>query len=85
MTRDLKLVWLSNSVLYVSDVKARGVDVASVNMDALARQNVLVYHEHGVPIWTWTAQSRTDLERAWSLGVDSVGTDIPTTAASLYR
>ena len=45
----------------------------------------LVYHEHGVPIWTWTAQSRTDLERAWSLGVDSVGTDIPTTAASLYR
>ncbi len=37
---DLKLVWLSNSVLYVSAVKARGVDVASVNMDALARQNV---------------------------------------------
>ena len=82
---DLKLVWLSNSVLYVSAVKAKGVDVASVNMDALARQNVVVYHEHGVPIWTWTAQSRTDLERAWSLGVDSVGTDIPTTAASLYR
>jgi glycerophosphoryl diester phosphodiesterase len=86
-TRDaaLRLVWLSNSVLYVSAIKARGVDVASVNMSALARQNVLVYHEQGVPIWTWTAQSRTDLERAWSLGVDSVGTDIPTTAASLYR
>ncbi len=86
-TRDsaLRLVWLSNSVLYVSAVRARDVDVASVNMAALTRQNVLTYHSHGVPIWTWTAQSRTDLERAWSLGADSVGTDIPTTAVSLYR
>ena len=72
-------------MLYVSAIKARGVDVASVNMSALGRQNVLVYHSHGVPIWTWTARSRTDLERAWSLGADSVGTDIPSTAVSLYR
>ena len=53
-------------------------------MKALARSNVEVYHAHDRQIWTWTADTVTELQKAWTLGADSVGTDIPRRALSLY-
>ena len=65
-------------------LEEHGADIASVNMNALSRANVNVYHSQGRQIWTWTADTVAELQRAWSLGADSVGTDIPTQALAFY-
>ena len=80
----LNTVYLSHSVIYVSALEEYNADIASVKMSALARSNVNVYHDRGRQIWTWTADTVTELQRAWTLGADSVGTDIPKQALSLY-
>jgi len=80
----LTTVYLSTSVINVSALEAYDADIASVNMNALAKSNVDVYHDHHRQIWTWTADTVAELQKAWTLGVDSVGTDIPLQALSLY-
>ena len=54
-------------------------------MNALTRANVDVYHANHRQIWTWTADTVAELQKAWSLGTDSVGTDIPRQAAGVVR
>jgi len=81
---DLSTVYLSNSVISVSALDGYGADIASVNMNTLAKSNVDVYHDKHRQIWTWTADTVLELQKAWTLGADSVGTDIPTQALSLY-
>jgi glycerophosphoryl diester phosphodiesterase len=80
----LSTVYLSNSVIPVSALEEHDADIASVNMDALTRANVDVYHANHHQIWTWTADTVEELQKAWSLGTDSVGTDIPKQAVALY-
>jgi len=77
-------VYLANGVIRVSALRQYGADIASVNMTSLSRANVNSYHNQGRRIWTWTADADEELQRAWTLGVDSVGTDIPTQALALY-
>ena len=79
----LTTVYLGRSVVLVGALEKYDADIASVNQAALARSNVKVYHQHGRQIWTWTADTVAELQRAWALGVDSVGTDIPTRALSV--
>ena len=73
-----------SSVISVRALERYDADIAAVNMNALARSNVDVYHDKGRQIWTWTADTVSELQRAWTLGADSVGTDIPTRALSFY-
>jgi glycerophosphoryl diester phosphodiesterase len=80
----LTTVYLSNSVIPVSALDEQDADIASVNMNALTRANVDVYHANHRQIWTWTADTVAELQKAWSLGTDSVGTDIPKQAVALY-
>ena len=80
----LTTVYLSNSVILVSALKEHDADIASVNLNALTRANVEVYHANHHQIWTWTADTVAELQKAWSLGADSVGTDIPKQALALY-
>jgi glycerophosphoryl diester phosphodiesterase len=80
----LTTVYLSHSVVFVSALERYDADIASVSMNALTRSNVNVYHDNDHQIWTWTADTVTELRKAWTLGVDSVGTDIPKQARSLY-
>jgi len=80
----LTTVYLSNSVILVSALEEHDADIASVNMNALTRANVDVYHANHRQIWTWIADTVVELQKAWSLGTDSVGTDIPKQALSLY-
>ncbi len=77
-------VYLAQGVIRVTALRQYGADIASVNMTSLSRANVNSYHDQGRRIWTWTADAEAELQRAWSLGVDSVGTDIPTQALALY-
>jgi glycerophosphoryl diester phosphodiesterase len=77
-------VYLAHSVIRVTALRQYGADIASVNMTALSRANVNSYHNQGRRIWTWTADADAELQKAWSLGADSVGTDIPTRALALY-
>ena len=53
-------------------------------MNALTKSNVNEYHDNHRQIWTWTADTVAELQKGWTLGVDSVGTDIPKQALSLY-
>lgn len=80
----LTTVYLSNSVITVSALEGSDADIASVNMNALTKSNVDVYHANHRQIWTWTADTVPELQKAWTLGADSVGTDIPKQALSLY-
>ena len=80
----LTAVYLSQSVIPVSALEQYGADIASVNMSALARSNVDAYHAKDRQIWTWTADTVAELRKAWELGADSVGTDIPTQALALF-
>jgi len=80
----LATVYLAHSVIRVTALRQYGADIASVNMKALSRSNVDSYHAQQRQIWTWTANTVPELQRAWTLGADSVGTDIPTQALSLY-
>jgi glycerophosphoryl diester phosphodiesterase len=80
----LTTVYLSHAVIPVSALTDHGADIASVNMNALTRANVDVYHANHRQIWTWTAYTVAELQKAWSLGADSVGTDIPKQALSFY-
>jgi glycerophosphoryl diester phosphodiesterase len=80
----LTTVYLANAVIRVTALKTYGADIASVNMTALSRSNVNSYHAQGRQIWTWTADTDAELQKAWTLGADSVGTDIPTRALALY-
>jgi glycerophosphoryl diester phosphodiesterase len=77
-------VYLAHDVIRGAALRQYGADIASVNMTALSRANVNSYHNQGRRIWTWTADADTELQRAWSLGADSIGTDIPTQALALY-
>ena len=80
----LTAVYLSNSVIPVSALKEHDADIASVNMNALTRADVNEYQANRYPIWTWTADTVAELQKAWSLGADSVGTDIPKQGLALY-
>jgi glycerophosphoryl diester phosphodiesterase len=80
----LTTVYLSNTVVPVSALTEYEADIASVNMTALTKENVDVYHANHRQIWTWTADTVAELQKAWSLGADSVGTDIPQKALTLY-
>ena len=81
----LTTVYLSDSViLRRARWSEHDADIASVNMNALTRANVDVYHANHRQIWTWTADTVAELQKAWSLGADSVGTDIPRQAVALY-
>ena len=81
----LTTVYLSGSVIFVSALEEYGADIASVNMNALARSNVETYHQKGRQIWAWTADTVAELRKAWVLGADSVGTDIPQAGAVVVR
>ena len=80
----LTTVYLSNSVITVRALEEFDADIASVNMNALGRSNVDVYHAKHRQIWTWTADTVSELQKAWTLGADSVGADIPKQALLLY-
>ena len=82
---DLQLVYLSSSVVYVSAVRAAGADIASVRLSAPGAAHVATHHAYGVPIYAWTADTVAEPQRAWSVGVDSVITDVPGTAVALFR
>ena len=77
-------VYLAYTVIRVTALRKYGADIASVKMTSLSRANVDSYHEQGRRIWTWIADSTPEQQRAWTLGVDSVGTDRPTQALALY-
>ena len=53
----LTTVYLSSSVISVRALERYDADIAAVNMNALARSNVDVYHDKGRQIWTWTADT----------------------------
>ena len=80
----LTTVYLSYSVMSVSTLRRYDADIASVKMNALTTSKVDNYHEKHRQIWTWTADTVSELRKAWTLGADSVGTDTPKLALSFY-
>jgi glycerophosphoryl diester phosphodiesterase len=81
----MRLVYLSGTVVSAATVTSAGADIASIQMSALKRTNVDVYHQQGMPVYAWTALNDGGLKAAWDLHVDSVITDVPSAALRLYR
>lgn len=81
---EMTLVYIAATALQAETVKAAGAHVASVKLAALGRAHVDACHRLGLEVHTWTATTQSQLQTAWSLGVDSVITDMPSVAKQLY-
>ncbi len=61
------------------------VDRFSLPMDSLTPEMVALAKDYGKPIYTWTPDTREELQEALAFGVDGVVTDNPPLAQALLR
>lgn len=81
----LKKVLVSNTAPAITTAEQVGATRVAVRMGNLSTGQVDAYQNHGLKVWTFTASDRAGLAEARAKGVNAVVTDIPRTAANVYR
>jgi glycerophosphoryl diester phosphodiesterase len=81
----LRTVLVSRGMPAPSIMNSIGVAAVAAPISTLTLPRVNAYHAAHLRVWGWTARTTPDLQMAKAMRADSVVTDVPATARSLYR
>lgn len=81
--KDIQTVYLL-SVAYGSYAGLDYIDGVSIKSSFLTRKLVHDIHDNGKSVYAWTVNQSSEMERMYSLGIDSLITDYPSQAKDTY-
>lgn len=80
---DVRTIYLL-SIAYGTYSRLDYIDGVSIKSSFLTRKLVNDIHDNGKEVFAWTVNSPDEMDRMYSLGIDSLITDYPSQAQDLY-